>query len=462
MLGYGVVGGGVARLLSQKGKAIGAEIGRPIQLTSVLVRDPSRARSFAVPTNLVTTDPAAVLDDPNTHIIVEVMGGISPAAEYIRRAIRNGKHVVTANKDVMSTHGVELLQLAAEHGVDVYYEASVGGGIPLVGVFRQDLVANEIHQIHAIINGTTNYILTRMAQDGVDFQPALAEAQALGYAEPDPTNDVEGIDATYKLSILASLAFRTQVPPDQIYREGITRLRAADFRYARELGYVIKLLAIGKRHEADDGPFSPAQGGHQAKDEIGKAGSDSSSDLGSSSGGGAAGIEVRVHPALVPQDFLLAGVNGVFNAVHVQGDLVGNVLLYGRGAGAEPTSSAVVSDVVDVAHNLNAGVANRVPFHYAGELAVRPMEALATRYYVRLWVADRPGVLAAIAHTFGDHQISIASCIQKESDPSAGTAELVIVTHPAREADMRAALQALQALPVLRDLANVIRIEHVG
>ena len=426
LLGFGVVGGGVARLLSQKGAALAEEIGRPVALRHVLVRDAAKPRSFPLAPERITTDPDAVLDDPQTHVIVEVMGGLLPAAEYIRRAIRNRKHVVTANKEVMATHGVEILQLAEEHGVDVYYEASVGGGIPLIGVFRQDLVANEIHQIHAIINGTTNYILTRMAQDGVDFAPALAEAQELGYAEPDPTNDVEGIDAAFKLSILASLAFRTQVPPSRIYREGITRLRAADFRYARELGYVIKLLAIGKRH-VDDGC--------------------------------GAEIEVRVHPTLVPQDFLLADVNGVFNAVHVRGDLVGDVLFYGRGAGAEPTSSAVVSDIVDVVHNLNAKVANRVPFRYAGQLAIRPMPDLVSRYYVRLWVADRPGVLAQIAQTFGTHQISIASCIQKESDPEAGSAELVIVTHPAREADMQAALAELQALPVLRDLAMMLRIE---
>ena len=239
-------------------------------------------------------------------------------------------------------------------------------------------MANEVHQVRAIINGTTNYILTRMAQDGVDFAPALTEAQALGYAESDPTNDVEGIDASYKLAILASLAFRTQVPPEAVYREGITRLRAADFRYARELGYVIKLLAMARRHPD--------------------------------------GIEVRVHPTFLPQDVLLADVNGVFNAVYVQGDLVGDVLFYGRGAGAEPTSSAVVADVVDVAHNINAGVANRIPFHYAGRLPVREMALLETRYYVRVWVADRPGVLAQIASVFGDHQISIASCIQKEAD----------------------------------------------
>src|SRR5919108_1123012 len=250
LLGLGVVGGGVARLLSQKAAAIAAEIGRPVVVHRALVRDPRRARSATLPDDALTTDASAIVDDPEIDIVVEVMGGVSPAAEYIRRAIRTGKHVVTANKEVMATQGVEILQLARRHGVDVYYEASVGGGIPLIGVFRQDLVANEVHQVHAIINGTTNYILTRMAQDGVDFAPALAEAQAQGYAEPDPTNDIEGIDAAHKLSILASLAFRTQVSPDAVYREGIRRLRAADFRYARELGYVIKLLAIGKKHPA--------------------------------------------------------------------------------------------------------------------------------------------------------------------------------------------------------------------
>jgi homoserine dehydrogenase len=428
LLGLGVVGGGVARLLCQKARAIAGEIGRPVVVHRVLVRTPTRARSVALPPDAITTDPAAILDDPEIDVVVEVMGGVAPAADYIRRAVCNGKHVVTANKELMATQGVAILQLAKAHGVDVYYEASVGGGLPLIGVFRQDLVANEVQQVHAILNGTTNYILTRMAQDDADFGPALAEAQALGYAESDPTNDVEGLDAAYKLAILASLAFRTEVPPEQIYREGIARLRAADFRYARELGYAIKLLAIGKRHAAPEGDQ----------------------------------LELRVHPTLVPHGFLLADVNGVFNAVHVRGDLVGNVLFYGRGAGAEPTASAVVADIVDVAHNLNAGVANRIPFHYAGRLAVRPMLGLTSRYYVRLWVADRPGVLAQIARIFGDHEISIASCIQKESDPAAGAAELVIVTHPAREADMQAALAAIASLEVVRELATMVRIETVG
>ena len=428
LLGVGTVGGGIARLLAQKSTAIAAETGRGIVLRRALVRDATRSRSFDLPASILTTDPALVLDDPEIDVVVEVMGGISPAHDYVKRAISGGKHVVTANKELMATHGVEILQLAKQHGVDVYFEASVGGGIPLIGVFRQDLVANEVHEIHAIINGTTNYILTRMAQDGADYAPALAEAQQLGYAEPDPTNDVEGIDAAFKLAILASLAFRTHVAPSAIHREGITRLRATDFRYARELGYVIKLLAIGRRHGSAEAPE----------------------------------VEVRVHPTLVPHSFLLADVNGVFNAVHVKGDLVGNVLFYGRGAGAEPTSSAVVSDVIDVAHNLNAGVSNRIPFHYAGALPVRAMSALETRYYVRLWVVDRPGVLAKIAQVFGDHNISIASCIQKESDSEAGAAELVIVTHHAREADMQAALAEFRSLDIVRELANMLRIEDVA
>jgi homoserine dehydrogenase len=437
LLGFGVVGGGVVQLLSQKSAAIAAEIGRSIVVQRVLVRDPTRPRSAALPDGHLTTDPEAILDDPQIDVVVELMGGIEPAADYIRRAIRNRKHVVTANKEVMATQGVAILELARKHGVDVYYEASVGGGIPLIGVFRQDLVANEVHQVHAIINGTTNYILTRMAQDGVDFGPALAEAQALGYAESDPTNDVEGIDASYKLAILSSLAFRTRIPPDSIYREGITRLRAADFRYARELGYVIKLLAIAKRHPGTPGsPGTPGTPGNSGD-----------------------AIEVRVHPTLVPHDVLLADVNGVFNAVHVEGDLVGDVIFYGRGAGAAPSASAVVADIVDVAHNLNAGIANRIPFHSAGQLAIRPISELETRYYLRLWAADRPGVLAQIARVLGDHQISIASCIQKEADLTAGSAELVIITHPARERDLQAALQALDALEVVREQAAMCRIE---
>ena len=428
MFGLGTVGSGVARLFLERGEAIAREVGRPVELRRVVVRDLDKARDVSVPADILSDDPATILEDPAIDVVIEVMGGIRPTGDWLRQAIRAGKHVVTANKDLMATEGADLLRLAAVHRVDVAYEASVGGGIPLIGVFRQDLAANEVQSLHAIINGTTNYILTRMAQDGADYAPALAEAQGLGYAEADPTNDVEAIDASYKLAILASLAFRTHVPQPEIYREGITRLRADDFRAAHDLGYVIKLVAIARRHHRGNGE--------------------------------ADAIEVRVHPTMLPRDVLLAAVNGVYNAVQVRGDLVGDVLLYGRGAGSAPTSSAVVADVIDIAHNLNAGVANRVPFRMVGDLPRLPIDAVETRYYVRLWVADRPGVLAQIAHAFGDNGISIASCIQKEaSNAPAGAAQLVIVTHTAREDGMRAALATLGSIEAVREVANVIRIE---
>ncbi|MER3486921.1 MAG: homoserine dehydrogenase [Chloroflexota bacterium] len=315
---------------------------------------------------------------------------------------------------MMAKHGLALLQLAQEHGVDVYYEASVGGGIPLIGTFRQDLAANEVREIMAIINGTTNFILTKMAQEGWTFADALHTAQQLGYAEADPTNDVEGIDAAYKLAILASIAFRQQVRPEQVYREGITRLHPSDFRYAHELGYAIKLLAIARASNGE--------------------------------------IEV-------PQHWLLAQVNGVFNAVQLDGDLVGKVLFYGQGAGAYPTASAVVADVIDIVHNINSGVANRVPFIANGQRRLRPISEVGSRHYFRFWVADRPGVLAKIAQVFGENNISIASVLQKESDETAQFTELVIMTHVSREEWVQRALEQIRRLDVVRDVAACLRVE---
>src|SRR5581483_6876305 len=309
LLGLGVVGSAVAHALVEKGAVLERRVGRPLELRRVLVRDPVKPRP--IDTSLVTTDADAILADPAIDIVVEMMGGEDPAHDYIVRALRSGKHVVTASKEVMAKHGPETLAIAAEHGVEISFEASVGGGIPVIGPFKIDLLANEIHGVQAIINGTTNFILTRMATEGTELGDALSEAQRLGYAEPDPRNDVEGIDAGYKLAILGSLAFHTVVRPSDVYVEGITRLTSADFRYARELGYAIKLLAIAR---ATDGA-----------------------------------VELRVHPALVPEAEMLAKVDGVFNAVAVEGDLVGRILFYGRGAGAGPTSSAVVADIIDVA-----------------------------------------------------------------------------------------------------------------
>ncbi len=350
-----------------------------------------------------------------------MMGGERPALDYIRRALEAGKHVVTANKEVMAKHGLELLKLAGEKRVGLLFEASVGGGIPVLGPLVKDLAANRILSIHAIINGTTNYILTRMAQAGLDFGDALREAQELGYAEPDPTDDVEGIDAAYKLAILATLAFHTAVRVEGVYREGITRLQAKDFRYAKELGYAIKLLAIARRN--------------------GDA------------------LQLRVHPVWVPQEHLLAKVDGAFNAVEIEGDLVGHVVFHGQGAGPLPTSSAVVGDVLEVSRGLAAGRVHSPVLRLEEGLRVLPMEEVETRYYIRLTATDQPGVLAQIARIMGDLRISIDSVIQKDADRRAQTAEIVITTHPAREAAVQKALGEIAKLSVVRQVSNLVRVE---
>lgn len=422
IMGLGVVGSGVARILMEKADRIQAHIETPVELVRVLVRDPQKKRDFQVPGHLLTTSSRDILDDPDIDIVIEVMGGEIPAYKYIEGAIQSGKHVITANKEVMAKYGPELLTQAHQRGVDILYEASVGGGIPLIGPFQHDLAANKIISIQAIINGTTNYILTRMASEGAEFGAALAEAQALGYAEADPTNDIEGIDAVYKLAVLATLAFHLPVRPADIYREGISRLTSRDFRYARELGYAIKLLAI-------------------AKEENGM-------------------VEARVHPSLVPQGFLLAQIGGVNNAVCVQGDLVGTVVFYGPGAGSKPTSSAIVADLILLAKNITAGLTGRFRLREESGKTISPMDQVQTRYYLRMSVADHPGVLAQIATVLGEHQISIASVIQKEADPVSQTAEIVIMTHLAREADMQDSLAKIRALPpVVQERCFFLRAE---
>ena len=422
LLGLGVVGGGVARTLREKADTIARRVGRPVELRRVLVRDLARSRE--VDGLELTTDPAVVVEDPSVQIVVEVMGGEEPAHRYIRRAIAAGKHVVTANKEVMAKHGPEIVAGAAAGGVDVAYEASVGGGIPVIGPFKLDLLANDISQVTAIINGTTNYIITRMSQAGLDFGAALREAQAAGYAEPDPRNDVEGIDAAYKLAILATLAFHARVHPDEVYHEGITSLEPSDFRYARELGYVVKLLAIGKLADG--------------------------------------GLELRVHPAFVAAHSMLANVDDVFNAVQVEGDLVGRILFYGRGAGAGPTSSAVVADVIDLAQRIEAGQVRPTVAAYDPSVRPRPMADVRTRYYVRLVAADRPGVIARIAGVFGERAISLASVLQKEDvQVSEGSryAEIVFMTQRAHEAAVQRALEEIQRLDVVSRIGSLIRVE---
>jgi homoserine dehydrogenase len=425
LLGLGVIAGQVARVLIDKADELTEKVGCPLVLrkVKVLPQDLARPQAKKMPPGLFTTDDDEFFNEPGVDIVVEAIGGERPAFDYLKKAITGGKHVVTSNKEVIAKHGMELLALARRHGVGLQYEASVGGGIPLIAPFKHDLVANKINAIYAIINGTTNYILTMMAKEGMDFAAALKRAQKLGYAEANPENDVEGIDANYKLAIMASLAFQAQVRPEDIYREGISRLNARDFRYAQELGFAIKLLAITK--QSDDA------------------------------------IEARVHPVFIPQDSFLAKVDGVYNAVHVEGDLVGKVLFIGQGAGAKPTSSAVIADVVSSARKIVLGIGSLSTWKAAEGKRIKSMNEIETQYYIRLAAKDRPGVLAQIATVFGKNKISISSAIQPESDEKTRTAEIVIMTHPACEKAMQKALRELSGLDVVKKVSNFIRVEDI-
>ena len=422
LLGMGVVGGGVARVIAEKGNEIEKLVGAPLSLEGALVRDVNRKRSYPPPPGTLTTDAEEILTNPAVDIVAEIMGGERPALDYILRSISLGKHVVTANKEVMAKHGPRILTLAREKGVQVLFEASVAGGTPIIAPLLRDLVANEIFAITGIINGTTNYILTKMAQEGSDFGVALEQAQELGYAEADPTNDIEGIDAAYKLAILCTLGFRARVSDDDVYREGITRLTAQDFRYAAELGYAIKLLAIASR---DNGA-----------------------------------VQARVHPALVKEDTMIANVDGALNAVEIQTDLAGRVLFHGRGAGDMPTASAVTADIVDIARNIAGSVVPPPPLSLSDDVCISPISALQTKYYMRLNVAERPGVFAQILKTLGDLDISIASAIQKETDDAAQRAEIVLMTHRAKEASVQQALKLIDKLEVVNEIGSLIRVEE--
>ncbi|MGI8926131.1 MAG: homoserine dehydrogenase [Tepidiformaceae bacterium] len=421
LIGLGVVGGGVARALLERRDYFARQVGAPLVVRRAAVRDLTKRRSVTLPAGVLTDDVAAVIADPAIDIVVEAIGGEEPAGSYIRAALAAGKHVVTANKELIAKSGPELLAEAHGRGLDIMFEASVGGGIPLIAPLRRDLLANKITSIRAIINGTTNYILTSMAAEGADYAAALASAQQLGYAEPDPTNDVEGFDAAYKLAIMASLGFRTRVAPADVHTEGITRLTARDFQYAQELGYVIKLLAIAERSDG--------------------------------------GIVARVAPVFLPQHEPLAKVDGVYNAVQIVGDLTGTVLFQGRGAGGDPSSSAVVADLLDLAHSIVLGARERKYWGPEGKIPILGLETLETRYYLRVTVSDQPGVLAKIAQALGDHGVSIAAVTQKEADADEHTAELVIMTHRAREGAMQAALAAIAALPVVVQVSTLLRVE---
>ena len=421
LLGAGVVGSEVGRVLL----APGASDAQGLDLKRVLVRDLSAKRS-RIPRSLLTDDAEEVLGDSDIAVVVELMGGVEPARSYIAAAMSSGKHVVTANKEVIAKHGDELSRIARANDVGLSYEASVGGGIPVLAVLQDSLGANRIDTIRAIINGTTNYILTSMDESGAAFADALKQAQELGYAEADPTADVEAYDPVFKLAILSRLAWGVSVPPSDVYRSGISDIGAKDLRYARELGFKIKLLAIATS-EAD-------------------------------------GIRCRVHPALVPLNVPMADVNGVLNAVEFNGDLVGPLWLQGRGAGAGPTASAVMGDLLRIARQIRSGngfaSGSDAPGNGAKHREVLTIDGLEVGYYVRLSAVDRSGVLAKIADVFGASQISIASVIQKDSDDERGLADLVITTHPAVESRMQTAAARLRELDVVSSLDNLIRIEQ--
>lgn len=419
LLGAGTVGSAVAEILLNQADTLTRKAGVPLRLKMVAVRDMAKPRPFLAGHPVRLTDrPQEALEDPDIDIVVELMGGYQPAFDIIRGALEQGKSVVTANKEVLAKEGFALRQLAASRGLDLFYEASAGGGIPIIRPLRECLVGNRIDQVMGIINGTTNYMLTRMSQHGEEYEKALADAQEKGYAEADPTSDVEGHDAAYKLAILASLAFEAPVPVDAIYREGITKVTADDIRYGRELGYTLKLLAIAKNVNGE--------------------------------------IEARVHPTFIPHRHPLASVSDAFNAIFIHGEPVGELMFYGRGAGGGPTASAVIADLVAVARRRITGSAGEPPVPSEFPV-IKEMGKTVSRFYVSLKVIDRPGVLAAIADCFGKQNVSIESMIQKgrEQDP----VDLVFVTHEVVEANMQAALEAIRQLNVVHEIANVIRVE---
>ncbi|MCU1670485.1 MAG: hom [Blastococcus sp.] len=419
LLGCGTVGSQVLRLISEQSDDLAARIGRRVEVAGIAVRRP--AHHPDVPAHLLTTDAQGLVTRPDVDLVVEVIGGIEPARTLMLAAFEAGKSVVSANKALLADDGVELHAAAAKAGVDLYYEAAVAGAIPLLRPLRESLAGDQIRRVVGIVNGTTNYILSRMAETGAGFAEALAEATELGYAEADPTADVDGFDAAAKAAILASLAFHTPVTATDVYREGISAVSSTDVARAAEIGCTVKLLAICER--------------------VGN--------------GDAGTVAVRVHPAMIPTTHPLAAVGGAFNAVFVEAEAAGQLMFYGQGAGGEPTASAVLGDLVAVARNRLAGAAGQSTTGYAN-LAVRPMDETPTRYHVSLDVADKPGVLATVAQEFARHDVSISTVRQ---DGSGDAAALVIVTHSAPDAALSATIAALRDMPAVRDVTSVLRVE---
>jgi homoserine dehydrogenase len=426
IIGFGTVGSGTARILLENASVIRERTGISIRLNRIADLDISRDRGINVPPGVLTTNAAEVIGDPGIDVVVELMGGLHPAKEFMLQAIRNGKHVVTANKALLASEGNELFAEAERAGVEIGFEASVAGGIPIIKVIREGLAANRIIALYGIINGTSNYILTKMTDEKVDFSAALEEAQRLGYAEADPTFDIEGIDTAHKLTILSSLAYGIPLSYNDVYKEGITRITAQDIAFASELGYKVKLLAITKA--------TPE------------------------------GIEMRVHPTMVPNEYLISKVDGVFNAVYVEGDAVGSTLYYGRGAGDMPTGSAVVADVIDIGRNIICGSVMRIPGMATGRARdnvsskIKRIDQIESMYYFRFSALDEPGVLSKISGILGSNNISIASVIQKGRSMG-GSVPVVVLAHRSREKDVLNAINEIDALSVVSDKTLFIRVE---
>lgn len=422
LVGLGTVGSGVVEIFRRHRDDFLTRAGVDVVLARFADRDPGRFAELQLPAEACTTDAAELIGDPDLDIIIELIGGTGAARELVLGALKAGKSVVTANKALMAAYGQEVMEAAEQAGVDIMFEAAVGGGIPIILPLKRSLVSNEIQAVYGIVNGTTNYILTRMAEDGLDYARALLEAQARGYAEADPTADVDGLDAAAKIAILASIAFNSRVTSHQVPTEGIRSIEPVDIGYAAEMGFAIKLLAIARR--------TPD------------------------------GIDVRVHPAMIRADHPLAKVYGVYNAIYVVGDSVGETMFFGEGAGSLPAASAVVGDVIEVARHMQTGCLALVGCTCSEDLPVRGLAELVTSYYVRLHVLDEPGVLASVAAVFGRYGVSLASVIQKRAVGDA-SAEIVWLTHGASERAVRAALDEIAGLEKVETVASVIRVERL-
>jgi homoserine dehydrogenase len=420
MLGCGVVGSNVARLLQEDSGDFAARSGATLKLSKVAVKNLNAKRDF-VPNEILTADANSVVTDPNIHIVIEVMGGIEPARDLILTAIKNGKSIITANKALLALHGGELFDAADKHGVDLYYEAAVGGAIPILRPMRESIVGDHVHRVMGIVNGTTNYILTKMDEEGSAFADVLKEAQALGFAETDPTADIEGHDAAAKAAILAGLAFHTRVSSSDVYCEGISKLTARDVAVARDMNHVIKLLAIAELTLDNR-------------------------------------VSVRVHPTLVSRQHPLASVRNAFNAVFVEAESAGELMFYGRGAGGAPTASAVLGDLIAVARNKTRGVEGHGETDYA-DLAIAPIDDVNSRYLIRVEVADKPGVLATVAQLFASSNVSIETVRQTGRGDSA---ELIVATHSAPEKSLKKTVAALSQSDVVKSVESVLRILGSG